>query len=66
MQFGTKDGSELHQIRIGLTAELHQIRIGLTQTLLKQDVGWYDTNKSEELSSRVAESAQARTLNPEP
>jgi hypothetical protein len=32
---------------------------GLTHKLLKQDVGWYDTNKSEELSSRVAESAQA-------
>ncbi|KAJ1492392.1 hypothetical protein T484DRAFT_1881052 [Baffinella frigidus] len=29
------------------------------KAIVRQDVGWYDTNKSEELSSRVAESAQA-------
>jgi len=29
------------------------------QAIVRQDVGWYDVNKSEELSSRVAESTQA-------
>ena len=36
-----------------------QIRLALLQAVLRQEIGWFDTNDAGELGSRLSESVQA-------